>query len=51
MLYAIDFSKKQIVCTKTIYPGADMNTDMKEIMEYYRPFQGKYPEKFAVEEL
>ena len=51
MLYAIDFSKKQIVCTKTIYPGADMNADMKEIMEYYRPFQGKYPEKFAVEEL
>ena len=49
MLYAIDFSKKQIVCTKTIYPGADMNADMKVIMEYYRPFQGKYPEKFAVE--
>lgn len=50
MLFAIDFEQKQIVCTKTIYPCGDVEADMKEIMDYYRCFKGKYPEKFAIEE-
>lgn len=51
MLYAIDFERKQIVCTKTIYPSTDINADMKEIMDYYRHFKGKYANQFAVEEI
>lgn len=51
MLYAIDFEKKLIVCTKTIVPSGDVDSDMKEIMAYYRPFKGKHPEKFTVEDL
>ncbi len=51
MLYAIDFPKKEIVCTKTLYPSGDVEKDMKEVMEYYRGFVGKYPDKFAVEEI
>lgn len=51
MLYAIDYEKKTITCTKTIVPGGDVEADMRTIMEYYRPFKGKHPEKFAVEEL
>ena len=49
MLFAIDFSKKQIVCTKTIVPSGDVETDMQEIFEYYKPFSGKHPERFAIE--
>lgn len=51
MLYAIDYEKKLIVCTKTIHPSGDVETDMREIMDYYRTFKGRHPEKFAVEEM
>ena len=51
MLYAVDYENKTIDCTKIIKPSGDVNKDMKEIMEYYRPYKGKYPEKFAVEEI
>ena len=50
-LYALDFPSKRIVCTKTLYPTGNVEADMREIMEYYRPYQGKYPGKFAVEEI
>lgn len=51
MLYGVDYQHKTINCTKIIHPSGDVNQDMKEIMEYYRPYQGKYPNKFAVEEI
>ena len=51
MLYAVDYENKRIDCTKIIKPSGDVIKDMKEIMEYYRPYKGKYPEKFAVEEI
>lgn len=50
LLYAIDFPSKRIVCTKTIIPSGKVDEDMRIIMDYYRNFKGKYPEKFAVEE-
>ncbi len=50
MLYAIDYEHKTIVCTKTILPSGNIETDMREIMDYYRPYKGLHPEKFAVEE-
>lgn len=51
MLYAIDYEKKLIVCTKTIHPSGDVEADMRVIMDYYRVFKGRHPEKFAVEEM
>ncbi len=51
MLYIIDFKNKKISCTKTITPSGDVEKDMKEIMEYYRHCNAKYPEKFAIEEI
>lgn len=50
-LYAIDYEAKRIVCTKELIPSGDVEADMREIMEYYRPFKGKYPEKFCIEEI
>lgn len=51
LLYGIDYAKRTIVCTKTIHPTGNVEADMREIMDYYRPFQGRHPEKFAVEEI
>lgn len=49
LLYGLDYGKREIVCTRTIRPTGDSDRDMREIMAYYAGFQGKYPEKFAVE--
>lgn len=51
LLYAIDYSTRTIVCTRTIHPSGDVDKDMRQIMDYYRPFKGRHPERFAVEEL
>ena len=50
-LYAIDYMNKRIVCTKELVPSGDVEADMRLIMDYYRPYEGKYPGKFAVEDI
>lgn len=50
LLYAIDYKKKQIVCTKTLIPSGDVETDMKIVSDYYRNFRGKHPKRFAIDE-
>lgn len=51
LLYALDYKKKCIVCTKQIVAfGNNIEQAMKEIMTYYLQFQGKNPEKFSIEE-
>lgn len=50
-LYAIDYKNKRIVCTKELMPSGDVEADMRLIMDYYRPYEGKYPGKFAVEDI
>ncbi len=51
MLYAIDYDNKTVICNKTIMPSSDVDADMRLIMDYYRPYKGKYPDKFAVEDI
>ncbi len=52
-LYGIDAQSKTIVCTKEIIPSGDVEKDLREIMEYYRPFKGRgiKPQLFEVEEI
>lgn len=50
MLYAIDYENKTIVCTQTLIPSGDVEADMRTIMDYYRGFCGRHPEKFQTEE-
>lgn len=50
-LYAIDYENRTVRCTLSIMPSGDINSDMKQIMEYYRHIKGIHPEKFAVEEI
>lgn len=49
LLYGIDYEKKLIQCTKTIFPNGDVKGQMKEIMEYYRHFKGRHPENFLIQ--
>lgn len=52
-LYALDGANKQIVCTREIIPSGDVDNDFREIMDYYRPYEGREIKKgkFMVEQL
>lgn len=50
LLYAIDYERKLIQCTRTFVPTGDVEADMKVIKQYYKDFKGKHPEKFSIEE-
>ena len=50
LLYALDFEKKEIYCTKTFTPTGDVEADMMAIKQYYRDFKGKHPERFTIGE-
>ncbi|QYR10348.1 1-acyl-sn-glycerol-3-phosphate acyltransferase [Prevotella sp. Rep29] len=48
LLYGIDYKDRLIECSKSIMPSGDIENEMTEIKDYFRPFKGKYPEKFAL---
>lgn len=51
LLYAIDYKRRTITCTLALRPTGDVDADMRRIMDYYRPCEGKHPERFCVEEI
>ncbi len=48
LLYAIDYGRKRIICTRQIIPCGDVEADMSEILAYYKEggFTARFPEKF-----
>lgn len=48
LLYALDYEKKKIVCTRSFVPTGNVEKDMQEIKQYYKDFKGKKPEQFAM---
>ena len=48
LLYAVDYERKYIQCTKTIIPTGDIEKDMREIKLYFKDFKGKRPENFTI---
>ena len=48
LLYAADYERKLICCTKTIIPNGDLEGQMREIKLYYKDFHGKKPENFTI---
>ena len=48
LLYALDYEKRKIVCTRNFIPTGDVDKDMEEIKQYYKDFKGKKPELFAI---
>lgn len=51
LLYAVDYPKRLIRCTKTIIPNGDLEGQMREIKLYYKDFTGKKPENFSIGEI
>ncbi len=50
LLYGADYEKKIIRCTRTVIPSGNIEDDMREIMNYFKDFKGKHPERFAIGE-
>ena len=48
LLFGLDYGQKRIVCTKSVLPDGDADAQMQEIKQYFKPFQGKYPQNFAI---
>ena len=48
LLYGLDFRTRTIACTKTIIPSGDVEAQLQEIKDYFRPFTGKHPKQFAL---
>lgn len=49
VLAVLDFEHKRALIDRTFEPTGDVEADMAAIKAYYRPFKGKYPEKFSAE--
>lgn len=45
----LDWHKKIAGIGKVIWPGDDMEKDMKEIMAFYQNITPRYPEKFSID--
>ena len=48
LLYALDYKKKLIRCTKSIHPSGDIDKELLEIKQYFADTKGRYPEKFGI---
>ena len=49
LLFGVDYQAKKIKATKVIIPNGDVDSQMKEIKEYFKDFKGKIPENFVYE--
>lgn len=49
VLGVIDYPSKHIMIENTFDPTGDVDTDMRRIKNFYRPYTGKYPDKFSTE--
>lgn len=48
LLYGVDYKRKLIQCTKTIYPTGDIDGQLSEIQQYFKGYKGKHPENFLI---
>ena len=53
LLFAIDAQNRTVVCHRMFEPTGDVEADMREIMEYYRPYihRGFKPHLSKIEEM
>lgn len=48
LLFAADYERKLIQCTKMIVPNGDFETQIREIKLYYKDFKGKNQKNFSI---
>jgi 1-acyl-sn-glycerol-3-phosphate acyltransferase len=46
----LDYANRVAGVGLAIYPSSDLEADMRKIMDFYRPIQGKYPQQFSLDE-
>lgn len=51
LLYAVDYEKKLIECTRSFIPTGDVDKEMREVKLYFKDYKGKYPAKFTIGEV
>lgn len=49
VLGSIDFRLKEVILSHVFTPGEDIQADLRAVKDYYRPFTGRYPEKFSTD--
>lgn len=49
VLAAIDYQSKTVKIDRIFWPTGDVEADMRQIKDYYKPFIGKHPEKFSTD--
>lgn len=49
VLAAIDYRRKAVEINRVFWPSGDIEADMRQIKDYYKPFIGRHPEKFTAE--
>ncbi len=49
VLGVLDYANKKISINDEFVPTGDVENDMRVIKRFYRPYTGKYPEKFSTE--
>ncbi len=50
LLGVLDYPSKTITITSEFLPTDDVETDLRKIKRFYRPFKGLHPEKFSTDD-
>ncbi len=48
LLYALDYERREIRCTRSIMPTGNFDADMRSIKLYFKDVKGKHPELFTI---
>ena len=48
-LGVIDYARKEVRIENVFIPTVDIEADLRAVKNFYRPFKGKYPEKFSAD--
>lgn len=49
VLGILDYGSRQIIIRDTFKPTGDIEADMRAVKDFYKPYQGRYPEKFTTD--
>ncbi len=49
-LGVLDFEHKLVIIDEIFQPSGNIEEDLKAVKKYYRPFKGKYPDKFSADD-
>jgi len=51
LLFALDYGKRAVNCSRMVVPSGDVEADMRTIKLHFKDFRGRHPEKFTIGEV